>query len=297
MRNEFYGLTTRTLENEHLRVEFLTDAGPRIVRLCLRGSEENWLAEVPDSRVATARGDYFFRGGHRLWYTPEQMPQTYQPENTPVTIEELADGVCLHQPIELMTGIRKSMAIRLARERAALTLTHRIENTGNQAIELAPWAITMLRLGRIAILPQMSGAGDEHSLLPNRNLVLWSYTRLDDSRLELSDDAVRVHARPQVPPCKIGHFNRAGWIAYWRAGVLFVKRFAVHANAPHPDLHCNAAVYCNDKYLELETLAPITRLACGESATHEETWEFYPSRRGQCYPINIGAMAQGVSRN
>jgi hypothetical protein len=245
------------------------------VRLLLRGSEGNWLAETPQKKVATPHGDYFFRGGHRLWYAPERIPDTYQPDNDGLTVEELADGVCLRQPAEPHTGIRKSIAIHLDPCRAALTLTHRIENTGAQSIELAPWAITMLKLGGVAILPQPVGAVDEHGFLPNRHLVLWSYTRINDLRLELGDALIRVHARAQLPACKIGYLNQAGWIAYWRAGILFVKRFARHADQPHVDFNCNAEVYCNDEFIELETLAPLVRLSPGQSVTHDENWEFY----------------------
>lgn len=275
MPNDFYGLATHAVENEFLRVEFLTDAGPRLVRLFLRGSDENWLAELPNKKLATPLGDYFFRGGHRLWYTPEQIPATYQPDNHGVRIELFANGVRLHQPPEPLTGIRKSIALELNAMRAGLTLTHRLENAGTQNIELAPWAITMLPLGGVAILPQTIGAVDEAGLLANRNVVLWAYTRLDDARLELRDAVMRIHARAELPPCKIGYFNRAGKIGYWRGGGLFVKKFAAKPDERHPDLHCNIEVYCNDKFIELETLGPLTRLAPGAAVEHIEHWIFY----------------------
>jgi hypothetical protein len=275
MPNDFYGLPTRTIENKFLRLQFLTNAGPRIVRLFLNGSQENWFAELPNKKMATPLGDYFFRGGHRLWYAPEKMPQTYQPDNAPIEIEEIPNGARLSQSPETLTGIRKSITIQLDTHRAALTLTHHLKNTGTQSIELAPWAITMLKLGGVAILPQNVGAVDEHALLPNRNLILWQYTRIDDSRLELRDDFIRIHARPELPPCKIGYLNRAGWMAYWRNDILLVKRFAPQPDQPHPDFDCNAEVYCNDEFIELETLAPMRCLMPNETVEHVETWEFY----------------------
>jgi len=275
MKTDFYGLPTRVIENKFLRLEFLADAGPRIVRLMFPGSNENLFAEVPQNKVVTPLGDYFFRGGHRLWYTPEKIPQTYQPDNAPIVIEDLPDGVRLSQSPEPLTGIRKRITIQLAPHRAALRLTHSLENLGTQVIELAPWAITMLKQGGVAILPQNVSAVDEHNLLPNRNLVLWQYTRVNDARLELNDDVIRVHARAELPPCKIGYFNRAGWIAYWRDNVLFVKRFTPQIDQPHPDFYCNAELYCNDQFIELETLAPIKRLQPNDSVEHIETWEFH----------------------
>jgi hypothetical protein len=104
-------------------------------------------------------------------------------------------------------------------------------------------------------------------------LVFWSYTRVNDARLELNDDAIRVRARADLPPCKIGYFNRRGWIAYWRNNILFVKRFTPQIDQAHPDYNCNAEMYCNDEFIELETLAPLTRIAPGQSAAHVETWE------------------------
>ena len=285
MSDDFYGLRTRAIENEHLRVEFLRDAGPRIVRLFRRGSNENWFAEAPQRKIPTPSGDYLVRGGHRLWYAPESILRTYQLDNASVAIEELNDGVCLHQPVESLTGIRKSIEIHLRADRVALT--HRIENAGAQPIELAPWAITMLKLGGVVILPQPVGAVDQDELLPNRHLVFWSYTRVKDSRLDLDDKFVRVHTHAELPPCKIGYLNRAGWVAYWRDGLLFVKRFAPRVDQPHVDSNCNAEVYCNDEYVELETLAPLVQLEPGQAATHDETWEFYSCPTPESLPNEL----------
>lgn len=289
---DFHGLPTRGLENEYLHLEFLADAGPRIVRLALAGSSENLFAELPHKKIETdgtsimrgslpraedalSHGDFFLRGGHRLWHSPEAMPRTYLPDNAGVTVEEIDGGVRLRQPTEAMTGITKSIEIRLDPQRAAATITHRLQNDGARVVECAPWAITMLPLGGVAILPQTVSAIDAQGLLPNRNLVLWQYTRVNDARLELNDATIRVHARAELPPCKIGYFNRRGWIAYWRAGVLFVKRFEPQLDQPHPDFNCNAEVYCNGEFIELETLAPLTRMAPGQSALHVEMWELH----------------------
>ena len=66
--SDFHGLPTRNVENGHLRVEFLAEAGPRIVRLFLAGSDENQLVELPNLAWETLLGDFCVRGGHRLWH-------------------------------------------------------------------------------------------------------------------------------------------------------------------------------------------------------------------------------------
>jgi hypothetical protein len=276
MSDEFHGLRTRSIGNKYLRLDYLVDAGPRIVRLALAGSTENWMAELPKNLVQTPYGEYRFYGGHRLWHSPEAMPRTYYPDNQPVVVEDLSDGVRLLQPAaEPHTGIRKSIEVRLQSDRAALTLVHRLQNEGTQTVEFAPWAITQLKQGGIAILPQTVGPLDEAGLLPNRQLVLWPYTRVHDPRLELHDDLVLIRTQPLMPPCKIGYFDRDGWIGYAQNDALLIKRFAAQLDRVHPDYGCNAEVYCNDQFIELETLGPLAQLQPGGSTTAQETWEFY----------------------
>ena len=59
----------------------------------------------------------------------------------------------------------------------------------------------------------------------------------------------------QTATVKLGYFNRHGWMGYWLDGTFFVKRFdaSVDPNR-HPDGGCNVESYCNDKFIELETL-------------------------------------------
>lgn len=273
MSEDFHGLPTRSLENKHLHLEYLTSAGPRIVRLVLAGTSENLLAELPGLGIPTALGRYTLYGGHRLWHAPEATPRSYVPDDAPVSIEALPDGVRLTQPTEALTGIRKSLEIRLQPDRPAVTVRHRLVNEGVWPIELAPWAITQLPLGGVAILPQLTRPLDRDGLLPNRQLVLWPYTRWKDARLSFDDDAILMRADPQLPPCKIGYFSHQGWVGYLRNGVLFRKTFEPRPAAPHPDFGCNAEFYCCDQFIEMETLAPLTRLEPGQGVDHLETWQ------------------------
>ena len=45
------------------------------------------------------------------------------------------------------------------------------------------------------------------------------------------------------------------------------------AGLPYPDNNCNAEMYCGDQFVELESLAPFTKLNPGDSINHVETWE------------------------
>jgi hypothetical protein len=288
--SDFQGLPTRILNNGLLSLEFLAEAGPRIVRLSAFG-KDNLFADIPTT-VITPYGDFFFRGGHRLWHAPEALPRTYIPDNDGMSIEELTDGVRLNGATEIGTGITKVIEIHLSVDRAAVTLKHILRNDNLWQVELAPWALTMFRLGGTVILPQPVGKADQNSLLNNRILAFWPYTHINDPRLVLRDDFILIHADPSPSPFKIGHYNPQGWMAYWLNGILFRKTFDISSGAAYPDGGCNAESYCNDQFVELESLGSLVRLEAGGVVNLIETWELYP---GLNVPFLSGEICEVLS--
>jgi len=289
----FYGLPTGILENDHIWLEYLTTGGPRIVRFSAQG-ESNLLAELPDFFVETTLGPFCFRGGHRLWRSPELMPDTYSPDNDGLVVEKLDNGVRLTQPAE--TEIAKIVEIRLFPNRAAAILTHRLCNAGSRSVKLSPWAITMFRLGGTVILPQPVGNADPQGLLNNRILALWPYTRINDPRLVLHDDFILIRANPNLPPAKIGYYNPYGWLAYWLDGLLFRKTFDIHPGEIYPDGGCNAESFCNDRFVELESLGPLTMLEPGSCTSLIETWELYDTLNVPFIPDEIREVINKTTR-
>lgn len=272
---EFYGLQTRQLTSRFLTVEYLETAGPRIVRLKYKGSA-NLFAELPNKTVPTPYGTLHLWGGHRLWHAPEAMPRTYLPDDN-VAVADLPDGVLLDGEIEAATGIRKSIQIRMDPEYPAVVITHTLANEGLWLVELAPWSVTMCRSGGTVILPMAVENQGTDGLLPNRHLSLWSYTHINDPRLRLEDGFILVEAKRGLAPLKIGTFAPQGWIAYWIDGILFRKSFDVSPDLTYPDYGCNVETYCAEDYIELESLAPLQKIAPGESVSFTETWELFDS--------------------
>jgi hypothetical protein len=265
-------MNKRILINDFLQLEYLTDS-LRIMGLTPAG-KANMLADISDRPpISTSYGDYHFLGGHRLWHAPEAMPRTYIPDSV-VTITELSDGVILDTQTEPGTGIRKSIEIHLAQDKPALILTHTLVNDGQWAVELAPWTITQFRLGGTVILPMPVGNVDAAGLLHNRQFSLWPYASFNDPRLKLGDEFILFKA-DALPAFKIGYLSTHGWMAYWLDGVLFRKTFEMHAGAAYPDNNCNAEMYCNHLFVELESLGPLAQLKPGAEIKHTETWEVF----------------------
>jgi hypothetical protein len=150
----------------------------------------------------------------------------------------------------------------------------------------------MLRPGGTAIFPQPVGNTDEAGLLSNRGLILWPYAQTHDPRFMLRDDCILIHAAPSLPPFKFGYFNPHGWCAYWLDGVLFVKRHEAQKDATYPDHGCNTESYCNDKFIELESLGPLGKVEPGQTVIHTELWELYDTLNVPLIPDEIRALIQ-----
>lgn len=264
-------MNRRTLKNDFFEIEYLTHS-LRISGLTPRGKDNLLIELSPEPPIPTPYGDFYFRGGHRLWHAPEAMPRTYAPDTGELKIIDLPDGVVIETGTEPGTGIRKQIEIHLAPGKPSVTLTHTLINDGMWAVELAPWAITQFRLGGVAILPMPVGNVDAAGLLPNRQISFWSYSRIDDPRLKLRDDFILFHA-DALPPFKIGYFNPHGWLAYYVDGILFKKSFSAEVGTVYPDNNSNAEIYCSEMFVELESLSPLVTLQPKASVRHIEVWE------------------------
>lgn len=271
LTGDYHGRPTHRLESAHLWLEALATAGPRIVRLGLAGSTQNLLAETPEVSWETPLGRYELLGGHRLWFAPEDPDLVAVPDSHGLELREEAGGIRLIGPAEPSTGLRRSIAVRLDPDHPAVEIDDELGNVGDRPIELAPWSITQLPPGGLVRLPQPT-AITEHVVRPNRILVLWPYTSWDDARLDPREGELRIHSAPG-PWLKVGSFIEAGWLAYDRDGMTFVCRFEPQPGRTYPDLGCNVEIYCDDAFLELEVLGPLTILAPGEGVTLSQRWE------------------------
>ena len=291
---DFHGETTRVLENEFVTLEYLASAA-RIVRLAPKG-KPNLFADLGLDALHTPYGEFLLRGGHRLWHAPEAMPRTYIPDNQGAAVSEVLGGVRIEMPAEPWTGIVKSMEIEVSADRPQIAIRHQLRNEGAWAVELSPWAITMLRLGGVGIFPQPAASAGPAGLLPNRHLSLWPYALADDPRLTLRDDFILINAIPRLPPLKFGYLNPVGWMGYWVDGVFFVKQFEVPVGSRFPDGGCNAECYCNDRFIELESLGSIRQIGPGDTVEHKEVWEVYDNLGPSFTTSEVRTLIDGLLR-
>lgn len=269
------------LANEALSLLVTRSVGPRVLALKLHGGR-NLLAELPERKLQwPGQPDFSLYGGHRLWYAPEVPAVTYQPDDQPVQINPLADGLEAVQPAEVDSGIRKRLRVRLLDDRARVIVEHGLENTGQMAVLCAPWAITVMRSGGTAVLPQTQALADPDGVQPNRALVLWPYTDLTQPGIQPGKDYLLIQGPQVTAPVKVGFANPRGWLAYHLDELLFVKFAAYRPGAAYLDQGASSQCYAARDFLELETLGPAVTLQPGEVVWHRELWTVIPGVAAQ----------------
>lgn len=270
-KTDYRGGEAVTLTTKALELTVTTSVGPRVISFrSLKGEAGNLFLQFPDDEQRYH--GYYLRGGHRLWHSPEHIVRTYQPDDSPLAVNPLANGLALIQPVEEKTGIRKAVSIEFQGERT-VTLTHTLANQGLWTIETAAWALTMLRGGGHGVLPlPPKGNHADGDLLPSYALVPWSYTDLAAPVWQLRRDYIGIDVAKATSAHKLGITNYPGWSAYWLDGVTFVKYAPVLPGAAYPDMGCAFETFTNGEMIEFETLGPLTRLAPGESLSHTEHW-------------------------
>lgn len=272
----FLGMHCIEVSNGTLSLRFTKDVGPRVISLQLPGSPNMFAEFAEETMDRPGRGEFRFYGGHRLWRAPEDPALTYLPDNDPVDIQMMENGVRVAQKAEAETGIEKQLTLRFESDPHKVVVDHTFTNRGSGSVRCALWATTMFKPGGVAILPQSVMGERQSDLLPNRSIVLWPYSDVGSPCLSLGNERILVRAEMREGRLKIGYPNSRGWLAYWRDRTLFVKRADYVKGAEYCDLGSSSECYCGTKFIELETIGPIGVISPGESAHHRETWEVYP---------------------
>ncbi|MEM9950499.1 MAG: hypothetical protein AAF846_02770 [Chloroflexota bacterium] len=281
------------LYNDTVDVIVTTDVGPRIIYFGLRGGE-NMLHTVPEDLGQIGGDEWRMYGGHRLWHAPEMKPRTYQADNDPVDYFDLDNIHYFVPPIETATGIQKQISLFFKDD--TLVIDHTFTNNGMWSIDIAPWAITVMRSGGLAVMPLPPHVAHDVQLLPTHAITLWGYTSLNDPRLHFGDKYILMQQRADMDePIKIGlqvtqeYLWSVGWLAYVNDNTLFVKSFHPPlSETTYPDMGSQVEIFSDSDMLELETLGGSRQLRPDETLTHREYWSLHPNVRTPQDDAQIG---------
>lgn len=255
------------------------DVGPRIIYCALKG-RENIMFEDVERRYGEDAGEYgkwVNYGGHRLWSSPELVPDTYFPDNSPVEYTQNGNIFTFTAPTTPY-GKQLSITLEVSEDKAEVKLTHSIKNLSGKPLKYAAWSLTCMTAGGVCMIPVSTR---KSGFLPNRVLSLWDYSCINDPRFKLTNSYARIR---QDSFCK-GAFKAGFNVEDNFAAVcvnkqIFIKTFGDYQFVNYPDYSCNVEVYTNDSFLECETLGEYKVFESGEAAVISECWKLIDNESG-----------------
>lgn len=259
------------MDNGRIKLIATVDVGPRIVFFGFSDGE-NMLFEDVDRNfyeMNNGYGVWYAYGGHRIWEAPEEMPETYLPDNSKVEAI-IAGNTLTLRPDRTKFDKQFELVITMGDDTSVI-IDNRITNCSDKAVRFAPWSVTGLAAGGTEIIPICR---DDNGFLPNRTMALWSYSDIKDKRFELTDKyaLLRQDAKAKKP-FKAG-FNVTGkQVVYINGKNILRVCFDGYENVEYPDFCCNYETYTNDLFLECEILGELRSYQPGETASIKETWE------------------------
>lgn len=297
---ENYGRCVQ-ITNGLIDVVVTIECGPRMVRfgyvnemnILYNDIDRNY--KCLDESMAERYGKdtaFYYYGGHRVWQSPERMPESYYPDNEPVVYAILPEGVTFTPARQKHNDIQLSFEVMLSEEATDIMVIHSLKNCSKEKQTRSLSAITMVVGGGNEIIPQNQGNGSP--CIPNRMIAAWPYTDLHDNRLTVTNKYITISHEPnRDDPLKIGTNNLQGWSAYCCNGYTIVKRFVHNMQAMYPDFGCSYETYLCKDYVEVETLSPLYNLEPGEAIRHVENISLFKS--DGCCPLDDDSISKYIS--
>ncbi len=287
-----YGNFGKCLKIDNGTVEAVVtlDLGPRIIRYGLIGGE-NIMFEDTDRAINQKdnahlfeqygdNGYWYIYGGHRLWTSPEALPRSYYPDNAPVAYKIDGNTATFAPAPQIHNQIAMEISITMGEKE--MEVSHKIINTGAWEVEFAAWALTVMKLGGLEVVPYNDS--DPNSLLNNRLIAVWPYTNMSDKRVNWGTKFATVTATDDKSTAfKFGLNNEKGYSIYFVDGNAFVKRYNFIKDATYPDGGMCFETYTNGTFIEMESVSPLMKVAPNKSITHTEYWSI---AKGIAAPTN-----------
>ena len=271
-----------SISNGLIEVYVTIDVGPRIIYFGKVGGKNILFNDtarqyvVKNESISSFYGpesEFLLYGGHRMWLSPERMPQTYYPDNTPVMYTPLPDGASFTPPPQRGRDLQLNMEIIMSPQALDIMVVHTLTNISPERRNLAIWAITDLIPGGTVVVPQNKNDTDT---LPNRTISLWPYCNVNDERFFLGNAYATLHASTKAASAfKFGCNNHAGWGAYVHDEFTFVKRYVHNTEAKYPDFASSFEAYTDKNYMSMESLSPLYYLESREQVRHVENWSLF----------------------
>lgn len=262
-----------TVDNGYIKLTVTLSVGPRIIALSA-GEGGNVMfndcgGEIcKDVSAQYGEGEkWHIYGGHRMWLSPEDET-TYYPDNSPVHYLPVENGVILLPQPWKKVDITPVISIEFT-GKTTFKIIHKIINNGEKR-KLCIWALSVFKPnGKMTFEFDKTDTG----YLANRNLVLWHYTDMYDSRIKIDNDKIVLQSSDKASkPMKIGCYKQDVDVMYEIDGTTVRKSWSGAKGEEYPDFSCNFESYTSNLIHEIESLSPMKIIETGGELSHTEYW-------------------------
>lgn len=269
-----------SISNGTIEALVTVDLGPRIISFGFKDGQNfmcddrTGLGGMTDDAYTSFFGEgkkWESFGGHRIWLSPESYPETYTPDDKPVSYEATKNGAIFYKADDTEIGAKISLELKMDDDDTNMQVIMKVKNIGAASKEFAIWALSVCAQNGTLIIPMNT---NDTGLLPNRSISVWPYTDMSDDRIYWGKKYVTVSQSPKAEcPSKLGFDLNCGSAFYVLGDEIFAKKYDTkHPLAKYPDGNCSFEVYTNSCMLEFETLGELKEVNPGETSVLEETW-------------------------
>jgi hypothetical protein len=186
----------------------------------------------------------------------------------------LGDIVTLTSGRDPAVGMRVEKNIMIDGATGALDILQRMTNVSDREQAWCFWDRTLCRAGGFAVIPlnPKSRFPAKWVLGTRHGPLWWDYDGTNPAHPGIRILNGMLVAKAEGKEQKLGADSDAGWIAYVRGRLLFVKYFPYVAGGDYIDNGLSVAHYFNDTIAELEPLSPEARLKPEGEYTFPEHW-------------------------
>ncbi len=293
------------ITNGAVDIKVTVDIGPRVIYLALTDGQNVMFNDV-NRNVIVGKSDPVFEaafgknkcwrifGGHRIWFSPEEYPYSYIPEDEPIKWAAEGNKFTFEPKMAATLGLQFTLELVVDNKKPIVTVNNIIDNRSGGIRKIAVWALSVLAPNGLEIVPQPK---EQTGFLSNRTLELWPYTNMADSRVNWGKDYITLRSVEGTTdgPFKFGINNTIGRAAYINNGTAFIKKFTHNKHVNYPDHGMSFETYTNDKFIEMETLGEIRELMPDERSAHTEQWILKKAAKAP-NPKNEAAIAKLAER-
>lgn len=248
----------------------------RIMRYAFVGGKnvlwENEALRGKTADPAAAAKEWANFGGDKLWPAPQSgwpWPPDPDIDAAPQTVSQTAKGLKVKGKDSAKIGIRFEREIAMDPATGDVTIVNTMINTSPVERTWSIWEVAQTDSPDVTRMPtNTAGKFAKGYYEFNDNVPTADTIELTPTEVRLKRHAARTS--------KIGSDSPKGWIASQIGAVQFQISTAVEAGQTYPDDGCALEVYTNNdplKYIEMELLGPIRKLAPGKRTSLTTHWQ------------------------